>query len=454
MNEPGINMQLEKDDKKYIWHPFTQMKDYAKERPLIIEKGKGSFLFDIYGNKYLDGISSLWVTTHGHRKKEIDDAIIEQIEKVSHSTLLGLSHPKAIELAKKLVDITPAGLEKVFYSESGSTAVEIALKIAFQYWAQAGEGSVTKQKFISLVNAYHGDTIGSVSVGGMDLFHQIYQPLLFETIKAQPAYCYRCSLGKTLASCSLECLTQLEETIKKHHKETAALIIEPMVQGAAGMLVYPSGYLKGVRSLCTKYDILLIADEVAVGFGRTGKMFACEHEDVSPDIMTIGKGLTGGYLPLAATLTTEKIYNAFLGEFDEFKTFFHGHTYTGNPLGCAAAIANLNIFEQEKTLEMLAEKIDAFKSRLQAFYNLEHVGDVRQLGLMAGIELVAKKDTKKTYQPMDKIGIKVIMDARKKGVILRPLGDVIVLMPPLSISTDELAQLLDVTFDSIKAITL
>jgi len=227
-----------------------------------------------------------------------------------------------------------------------------------------------------------------------------------------------------------------------------------MVQGAAGMLVYPSGYLKGVRSLCTKYDILLIADEVAVGFGRTGKMFACEHEDVSPDIMTIGKGLTGGYLPLAATLTTEKIYNAFLGEFDEFKTFFHGHTYTGNPLGCAAAIANLNIFEQEKTLEMLAEKIDAFKSRLQAFYNLEHVGDVRQLGLMAGIELVAKKDTKKTYQPMDKIGIKVIMDARKKGVILRPLGDVIVLMPPLSISTDELAQLLDVTFDSIKAITL
>ena len=453
MSKADINMQLEQDDKKYIWHPFTQMKDYAKEPPLIIEKGKGSFLFDINGNKYLDGISSLWVTTHGHRKKEIDDAISEQLKKISHTTLLGLSHPKAIELAKRLVNITPLGLEKIFYSESGSTAVEIALKIAFQYWTQAGKRSVTKTKFISLTNAYHGDTIGSVSVGGMDLFHQTYRPLLFETIKAEPVYCYRCSLGKTQASCSLECLTQLEETIKKHHKETVGLIIEPMVQGAAGMLVYPSGYLKGVRSLCTKYDILMIADEVAVGFGRTGRMFACEHENVLPDIMTIGKGLTGGYLPLAATLTTQKIYNAFLGEFDEFKTFFHGHTYTGNPLGCAAAIANLNIFEKEKTIETLAEKIAVFKNRLQDFYKLAHVGDVRQFGLMAGIELVAKKDTKSAYEPADKIGIKVIMAARKRGVILRPLGDVIVLMPPLSISIDEIAQLLDVTFDSIKSIT-
>jgi len=453
MNKEKINMQLEQDDKKYLWHPFTQMKDYVKEQPLIIEKGKGSFLFDINGNKYLDGISSLWVTTHGHGKKEINDAISEQLERVSHTTLLGLSHPKAIELAKRLAAITPDGLEKVFYSESGSTSVEIALKIAFQYCLQSGKEFVKKKKFISLVNAYHGDTIGSVSVGGIDLFHQTYHPLLFETIKAEPVYCYRCSLGKTRGSCSLECLTQLEETIKKHHKETAALIIEPVIQGAAGMLVYPEGYMKGVRTLCTKYDILMIADEVAVGFGRTGRMFACEHEDVTPDIITLGKGLTGGYLPLAATVTTEKIYNAFLGEYDEFKTFYHGHSYTGNPLGCAAAIANLNIFEQEKTLENLVEKIEVLKNRLHDFYELSHVGDVRQFGFMAGIELVAKKDTKTAYEPGNKIGNKVIMDARKKGVILRPLGDVIVLMPPLSITIDELNMLLDVTFDSIKTVT-
>lgn len=453
MSEKNINLQLEQDDKRYIWHPFTQMKDYVKEKPLIIEKGEDASLFDIYGNKYLDGISSLWVTTHGHRKKEIDDAICEQINKVSHTTLLGLSHPKAIELAKRLADITPDGLEKVFYSESGSTSVEIALKIAFQYWAQADKGSVEKKKFISLVNAYHGDTIGSVSVGGMDLFHQIYHPLLFETIKAEPVYCYRCSFGKLKESCNFECLIKLEETVKKHHRETAALIIEPMVQGAAGMLVYPSGYLEGVRKLCTNYNILMIADEVAVGFGRTGKMFACEHENISPDIITVGKGLTGGYLPLAATITTETIYNAFLGEFDEFRTFYHGHTYTGNPLGCAAAIANLNIFEKEKTLESLAEKIDIFKNRLDNFCTLSHVGDVRQFGFMAGIELVADKDTKTAYEPGNKTGIKVIMDARKKGVIIRPLGDVIVLMPPLSITKDELNMLLDVTFDSIRSVT-
>ena len=443
-------LQLEDYDHSYIWHPFTQMKDYIKEKPLIIEKGKGSYLWDIYGNKYLDGISSLWVTTHGHCRKEIDDAIIKQISKVSHATLLGLSHSPGIELAKKVVEISPKGLTKVFYSENGSSAVEIALKIAFQYWLQHPEGSKgKKQNFISLKNAYHGDTLGAVSVGGIDLFHEIYHPLLFESVQGASPYCYRCEFNEKFPLCNLKCLDSLDQVIRKYHKTTAAMIIEPMVQGAAGILVFPPGFLKGVRQLCTKYNILLIADEIAVGIGRTGKMFACEHEDVSPDIMTIGKGITGGYLPLALTLTRDEIYNAFLGEYEEHKTFFHGHTYTGNPLACAAALANLKIFEKDKTLLKLTEKIDYLKKNLVRFTKLNHVGDVRQLGFMVGIELVADKNSKKPFDPHMKAGIKVIMDARERGLILRPLGDVIVLMPHLSITIEELDELLDKTFDSI-----
>ena len=450
--DTNINLQLEHDDKKYIWHPFTQMRDYEKEKPLIIEKGKGSYLWDIYGKKYIDGISSLWVTTHGHGRKEIDEAISTQAAMVSHSTLLGLSHPRAIELAKRLVKITPEGLNKVFYSESGSTAVEIALKIAFQYWQQSIE-KTPKKKFISLSNAYHGDTIGSVSVGGIDLFHEIYHPLLFDVYKAPAIDCYRCSYGKRWPGCGIECLEQLEETIKKYHHETAALIIEPVVQGAAGMLISPPGYLKRVRELCTEYNILMIADEVAVGFGRTGKMFACEHENVQPDIMTLGKGLTGGYLPLAVTMTTDKIYNAFLGQFDEFKAFFHGHTYTGNPLACAAALANLDLFEKDETLKNLQEKIAALEFGLKRFLKLSHVGDIRQFGFMAGIELVDDKKTKKPFSAAAKTGVKVIREARKRGLIIRPLGDVIVLMPILAISLAELNELLEITFESIKTVT-
>ena len=445
--------QLCADDIKYLWHPFTQMKEYARQKPLIIEKAQGSFLWDVEGNKYIDGVSSLWVTTHGHRRKEIDAAIARQMEKVSHTTLLGLSHPGAIELAKKLVEITPEGLNKVFYSESGSTAVEIALKIAFQYWFQASGTGRGKNKFIYLANSYHGDTIGSVSVGGIDLFHKLYNPLLFEALKTEAVHCYRCSLRENYPSCGIKCLSKLEELMKKESEKTAALIIEPLVQGAAGILVAPPGYLKGVRELCTKYNILMIADEVAVGFGKTGRMFACEHENVQPDIMTLGKGITGGYLPLSATLTTDKIFNAFLGEPDELKTFFHGHTYTGNPLACAAALANLEIFENDGTLKKLQEKILFLKDGLNRFYELNHVGDIRQSGFMAGIELVSDKKTKEPYSPSDKTGNRVIMEARKRGLIIRPLGDVIVLMPHLSISIKELKDLISITYDSIKAVT-
>ncbi len=462
--------RLEDWDKKYIWHPFTQMKEWISESNLIIERGKGSYLYDIHGNRYLDGVSSLWVTVHGHRKKEIDKAIKDQLGKVAHSTLLGLSNVPAVELAKRLVEIAPktgvrgqesgvknsklktqnSTLTKVFYSDSGSTSVEIALKIAFQYWQN--KGSKNKTKFLTFKNAYHGDTIGSVSLGGIDLFHEIYRPLLFQTIQVNSPYCYRCHLGKEYPSCKIACLKEVEDTLKKHHKEVAALVIEPLVQGAAGILTQPEGFLKGLRKLCDKYKVLMIADEVATGFGRTGRMFACEHEGIVPDIMCVAKGITGGYLPLAATLTTQDVYDAFLAEYKEFKTFFHGHTYTGNPLACAAAIANLEIFEKESTIANLQAKISLLEEELAKLQQLIHVGDIRQKGFMVGIEVVKDKKTKAPYPVEKRMGHKVILEARKRGAILRPLGNVIVLMPPLSIKEAELKRLLKITYESIKAV--
>ena len=453
MNQKKAKKRLEAQDKRYIWHPFTQMKDWLDDAPLIIEKGKGSYLIDIYGKKYLDGVSSLWVTVHGHRKKEIDTAVKKQIDKIAHSTLLGLSNVPAILLAEKLIKIAPKGLSKVFYSDSGSTAVEIALKMAFQYWQQKGTEYKNKTKFISLYNAYHGDTIGSVSVGGIDLFHQIYKPLLFDTYKIESPYCYRCSLNKTYPDCHLECADYAESVIKKLADNTAALIIEPIVQGAAGMLVAPHGYLKKIRDICTKYNILMITDEVATGFGRTGKMFAREHEGVSPDIMAVAKGITGGYLPLAATLATDEIYNAFYGEYKDLKTFFHGHTYTGNPLACAAAIANIDLFKKERTLHKLQPKIKYLTKRLKELKDLNHVGDIRQKGFMVGIELVKDKGTKEPYLLEEKIGIKVIKEARKHGLIIRPLGNVIVLLPPLNIKMEELKRLLEIVYICIREVT-
>jgi adenosylmethionine-8-amino-7-oxononanoate aminotransferase len=420
---------LEKLDKQYIWHPFTQMKDWLENDQLVIERGDGAYLFDTKGNKYIDGVSSLWVTIHGHRKKQLNQAIKKQLDKIAHSTLLGLSNAPSIELSQKLVEITPKGLDKVFYSDSGSTAVEIALKIAFQYWQQPRNpkqirNSKSKTKFLTLINAYHGDTVGSVSVGGIDLFHKMYKPLLFKAFKVKPD------------------LEEVEKVMKRHHPEIAAMIVEPLIQAAAGMLLQPKGFLKGIRKLCTKYNILMICDEVATGFGRTGKMFACEHEGVSPDLMCLAKGISGGYLPVAATLTTQEIFNAFLGEHKDTKTFFHGHTYTGNPLGCAAALANLEIFKKEKTINKLQKKIKLITRELKKFYALPRVRQIRQCGFMVGIELSG-------YKYEDRIGHKVILKARKKGAILRPLGDVIVLMPPLSIKEKELIKLINITYESI-----
>ncbi len=447
------NQQLEIDDKKYLWHPFTQMQAYATETPPIIEEGYGCILKDIEGNEYLDGVSSLWTNVHGHRRSEIDQAVKRQLDLIAHSTLLGLSSVPAINLAKKLIEIAPRGLTKVFYSDSGSTAVEIALKIAFQYHQQSPAGDPAKNKFISFVNAYHGDTIGSVSVGGIDLFHQMYRSMLFDSFKAESCYCYRCAFGKSYPGCDMPCLSHLEEIMKKHAGEVCALVIEPLVQGAAGILVQPPGYLKKVRDLCTRYGIFMIADEVAVGFGKTGKMFACEHEGVVPDIMALAKGISGGYLPLAATLATDEIYQGFLGKYEDFRTFFHGHTYTGNPLACAAAIASLEVFEKEKVLDHVQAVIARLKARLAEFHALRHVGDVRQCGVMAGIELVLDKDSKEPFPLKENIGHQVILEARKKGLIIRPLGGVIVLMPPLAVSLAEADRICDITYESINMVT-
>ena len=412
-------------DRRHVWHPFTQQQGWCDdEPPLIIDRALGTNLFDSDGNAYIDGVSSLWCNVHGHRHPAIDAAIRAQLDRVAHSTMLGLAHEPAIELAERLVAIAPAGLQRVFYSDSGSTAVEIALKMAFQWWAQQGETARTR--FVCLRNAYHGDTIGAVSVGGIDLFHSVYHPLLFDSLQTVP-----------------DEPEHLEALLTQHGHEVAAVIVEPLVQGAAGMLMQPPGYLARVRELCDEHDVLLICDEVATGFGRTGRMFACQHEDVTPDLLCVGKGLTGGYLPLAATLATERVYEGFLGRFDEYRTFFHGHTFTGNPLACAAAVATLETFERERTLEHLAGKIEVLSYALaQRVATLPSVAEVRQRGMMVGIELAANSS-------QDRLGHRVTLAARERGAVIRPLGDVVVLMPPLAISEHDLVRLVTITASAI-----
>ncbi|MBI3811880.1 MAG: adenosylmethionine--8-amino-7-oxononanoate transaminase [Nitrospirae bacterium] len=445
------NRELERDARRYIWHPFTQMAEWEKEIPLVIEQGKGIYLYDIYGNRYLDGVSSIWVNLHGHRKTAIDRAIKTQMNKIAHSTLLGLSNIPAIRLAKKLVARAPKGLAKVFFSDNGSTAMEVALKIAFQYWRHRGKPQ--KTKFVSLVNAYHGDTIGSVSLGGIGLFHDLYSPLLFPTFKVGAPYCYRCFLNKTYPECHLACAGEVETVLEKHGDEIAAVVIEPLIQGAAGMLTWPQGYLKQIRTLCTRYKVLLIADEVFTGFGRTGTMFACEHEEVTPDLMAIAKGLTGGYMPLAATLVTQEIYDAFLGDYREFKTFFHGHSYTGNQLGCAAALANLEIFEKEDILKKLKPKIEALEKLLAPLKDHPHVGEVRQIGLIAAVELVKDRATKEPYPLEERWGYRIAKEALKRGLIIRPLGNVVPLLPPLSVTIPQLKKMVAILGESIRVTT-
>jgi adenosylmethionine-8-amino-7-oxononanoate aminotransferase len=414
-------------DRAHLWHPFTQQQGWVEEEPLIVDRAEGTDLIDIEGRRYIDGVSSLWCNVHGHGHPRIDAAVREQLDRVAHSTMLGLSHRPGIELAQRLVELAPPGLTRVFYSDSGSTATEIALKMAFQYWQQRGEARRTK--FVSLRMAYHGDTIGSVSVGGIDLFHSLYRPLLFDSLHAEPGDA-----------------PDMERLLSEHEGEVAAVIMEPLVQGAAGMLVHPEGYLRDVRELCDRHGVLLILDEVATGFGRTGRMFACEHEDVAPDLLCLAKGITGGYMPLAATLASERIYKGFLGRFEEFRTFFHGHTYTGNPLACAAALATLDVFAEERTLEHLQRKIELLGELLEPIAAHPEVRAVRRRGFMTGIELAER--------PLPaRVGHQVTLEARRRGAVIRPLGDVIVLMPPLAISEGELTRLLAITAEAIDAAT-
>ena len=426
-------------DLDYIWHPFTQMKEYKEDEPIVIEDSDGVYLIDSDGNRYIDGVSSLWVNIHGHKVKKIDEAIKKQIDKIAHSTLLGVTNPSAAILAKKLIDIVPEGLKKIFYSSDGASAVEVALKMAFQYWLLKNKPN--KQKFVSLKDGYHGDTLGAVSVGGIDIFHSTYKPLLFKSFQIS-SY-----------DSSDRMVKELEKILNEKSDEIAALIIEPYVQTAGGIKVAKEGYLKDVRNICNNYDVLLIIDEVATGFGRTGEMFACDHDKVTPDILVLGKGLTSGYLPLSATITTQDIFDTFLGDYEELKTFFHGHSYSGNPLSCATAIANLEIFDEEKTISKVKKTIKILEDELKEFKGLKHVSDIRNKGLMAGIDL--KKDSNKNiaYELKERIGKKICDLARKEGVLIRPLGDTIVIMPPISINQKELKKLTKSIYKCIKIVT-
>ena len=436
-------------DKQKIWHPFTQMKEYMESDPVIVARGDGIKLVDLNGKEYYDGVSSIWLNVHGHRVKEIDAAINNQLTKIAHSTLLGLANVPSILLAEKLIDITPKRLAKVFYSDSGSEAVEIGLKIAHQYWRLHGD--TKRKRFIAMTNAYHGDTLGATSVGGIELFHGIYKDLLFDAIHVPYPSPYH--FNGSPEECSESCLRSLNEILESTSSIVAGLIVEPIVQGAAGIIVMPTGFLSKVERLCRNHNVLLLCDEVATGFGRTGRMFACDHEGVTPDIMMLGKGLTGGYLPLAATLTSEEVFSAFLGEYYEKKTFFHGHSYTGNQLCCAAALANLNLFEKNDVIDDVIQKSQTLSLLLERLRHRPHVGDIRNKGFMSGVELVKDRKTKKPYVWEDKIGIRVCNRARELGMIIRPLDNVIVFMPPLASTERDIETMIQILEHAIKDIT-
>jgi adenosylmethionine-8-amino-7-oxononanoate aminotransferase len=453
MNEPTAE-ELLRWDREHFWHPFTQMAEYE---PLVIERAEGCTLYDVDGNAYLDGVSSLWCNVHGHRHPRLDAALREQLERVAHTTALGASNPAAIKLARRLVEIMPEGLNHVFFSDSGATAVEVALKMAFQYWRQCDRPRPEKSCYVAFDNAYHGDTLGAVSVGGVERFHAMFRPLLFETLR-MPTPSLR-ELPDDFEPGEDECdyhLRKARELLAREHHRIAAWVVEPLVQCAAGMIRHPPGYLAGLRRLTREYGVLLIADEVAVGFGRTGTMFACEQELVTPDLLCLGKGLTGGYLPLAATAATDEIYRAFLGRSDESRQFFHGHTYCGNPLGAAVALASLDVFEEEEVIRRIQGKCTRLASRAYDLRSHPHVSlscDTGVCGMIGAIRLVRDKATDEHYPAVERRGKRVCDEARRHGVLLRPLGDVVVIMPPLAIKLDEIDRIMAAVERGIDAAT-
>ena len=435
-------------DHGHLWHPFTQMADWLDEEPLVIAEAEGCTLVDTHGRRYLDGVSSLWCNVHGHRHPTLDAAVRGQLDRVAHSTLLGLANVPSIELAEALVAVAPPGLTRVFYSDAGATAVEAALRIALQY--QQLRGETQRVRLASLVEAYHGDTLGAVGVGYSETFHRHIETAVTQAVRLTPPHVFRWQRALAADAAVDRAIAEAEQTLAAAGSSLAALIVEPLVQGAAGMWIHPPRYLRALRALAAHHGALFIADEVATGFGKTGAMFACTLADVQPDILCLAKGITGGYMPLAATLATEAVFDAFLGRHEDFRAFFHGHTYTGNPLACAAGLANLRVFHDERTLERLEGKIAQLAARLAADVNpLPHVGEVRQQGIMVGIELVTDRGARAPYPAAARIGQWVVRAARARGVVIRPLGNVIVLMPPLAIAATELDRLLDVTREAI-----
>ncbi|MBX3025888.1 adenosylmethionine--8-amino-7-oxononanoate transaminase [bacterium] len=438
-------------DRQYLWHPFTQMRDWLAETPIVIERGEGNYLVDTDGRRYLDGVSSLWCNVHGHRKRELDEALAAQTARIAHSTMLGLANVPATELAKRLIEVAPTPLTRVFYSDAGATAVEIALKLALQYWQLCGEPQRTR--FVSLTEGYHGDTLGAVGVGYSDAFHRFFRPVITPALRIDPPHVFRWQQRQSPARALELAIADAERVFAAHGGEVAALIVEPLMQGAAGMWAQPLGYLPALRDLSRRHGALLICDEVATGFGRTGRLFAVEHEGIAPDLLCLGKGITGGYLPLAATLASEAIFEAFLSPYERFEAFFHGHTYTGNPLACAVALANLDVFAAEQVVQRCADRAAHLAGLLaESTGHLACVGDVRQWGLMVGLELVCDPEARTPFDPALRVGHRVIQAARQRGVMLRPLGNVIILMPPLSITPEELETLVRVTAESIQSI--
>ncbi|MCC7417165.1 MAG: adenosylmethionine--8-amino-7-oxononanoate transaminase [Acidobacteria bacterium] len=439
-------------DADHVWHPFTQMQEYLSAEPLVVVSAEGHYLVDDRGRRLFDGTSALWCNLFGHRVPEIDAAVVEQLGRFAHTTLLGTTHPGVATLARRLVDVAPKGLNHVFFSDTGATAVESALKMAFQYrLLTRGKAEAEKAVYLSFDNAYHGDTLGAAAVGGVELFHDLFKPILLPALKTPSPYCYRCPVGKTPADCSIDCADALDEALARADGRVCAVILEPGVQAAAGMLVLPEGFLTRVADACRQHDALLILDEVATGFGRTGTLFACQREGVTPDLLCVAKGLTGGYLPVAATLATDRIYDEFLGRYDEYRHFFHGHTYTGNALGCAAALATLGLLADGEIVRSVERKARVLRDALAPLAAHRHVGDIRQAGLMCGIEIVADRATKEMFPPGRRTGYHICLSLRDRGVFLRPLGDIIVLMPPLSSTDDELTSLADAVRAAIEA---
>lgn len=440
---------LQARDLQHVWHPCSQMKDYEQFPPIVIKRGEGVWLYDENGNRYLDAVSSWWVNLFGHANKRISQALSEQAFTLEHVIFANFTHEPAVKVAEKLVALTPSGLNKVFFADNGSASIEVALKMSFQYHMQTGK--TQKKRFLALTDAYHGETLGALSVGGVDLYNEVYQPLLLDTVRAQGPDCFRCPFQDKPDSCQAQCIHYVEKELEAHHEGITAIIIEPLIQAAAGMKMYPALYLKKLRELCTSYDVHLIADEVAVGFGRTGTLFACEQAGISPDFMCLSKGLTGGYLPLSVVLTTDEIYDAFYDEYGTMKAFLHSHSYTGNTLACRVALEVLTMFEEEDYIELVQQKGDVMrKLAIEAFSHLPYVGEYRQIGLVGAIELVADPLSKEPLPGEERIGYQIYQRALAKGLLIRPLGNILYFMPPYVISEEEIRFMIETTRQTIE----